>query len=99
MMQFEMLATGYGGVEGPRVDARNRLYFSDVVDGGVYRRSPDGSIETLIPDRKSVGGIAFNINNDLLVTGRGWRCGAKRAAQCTKCSRDSRAEHWAISMT
>jgi len=69
MMQFEMLATGYGGVEGPRVDARNRLYFSDVVDGGVYRRSPDGTIETLIPERKSVGGIAFNTGNELLVTG------------------------------
>ena len=23
MMQFEMIATGYGGVEGPRVDTRN----------------------------------------------------------------------------
>lgn len=69
MMQFEMLATGYGAVEGPRVDARNRLYFSDVVDGGVYRRSPNGTIETLIAGRKSVGGIAFNSGNQLLVTG------------------------------
>jgi xylono-1,5-lactonase len=69
MMEFEMLATGYGAVEGPRVDGRNRLYFSDVVDGGVFRRSPDGSIETLIPGRKSVGGMAFNTGNNLLVAG------------------------------
>ncbi len=69
MMQFEMLATGYGAVEGPRVDTRNRLYFSDVVDGGVYRRSPDGTVETLIAGRKSVGGIAFNAGNHLLVAG------------------------------
>ncbi len=69
MMQFEMLATGYGAVEGPRVDTRNRLYFSDVVDGGVYRRSPDGTIETLIAGRKAVGGIAFNAGNNLLVAG------------------------------
>ncbi|HEY2107521.1 MAG TPA: SMP-30/gluconolactonase/LRE family protein [Candidatus Binataceae bacterium] len=69
MMQFELIATGFGGVEGPRVDHHNRLYFSDVIDGGVLRRNPDGSIETLIPGRQPVGGIAFNIGNNLLVTG------------------------------
>ncbi len=68
-MQFELLATGYGGIEAPRVDQRNRLYFSDVVDGGVFRRNPDGSIETLIPGRRAVGGMAFNAGGDLLVTG------------------------------
>lgn len=69
-MEFEMLATGFGGVEGPRVDSCNRLYFSDTVDGGVYRRNPDGSIETLISGRRGVGGIAFNVGNNLLVTGK-----------------------------
>ena len=40
-MQFEMLASGYEIIEGPRVDATNRLYFSDAGDnGGVYRRNP-----------------------------------------------------------
>jgi sugar lactone lactonase YvrE len=70
-MQFELLATGYGGVEAPRVDHRNRLYFSDVVDGGVFRRNPDGTIETLITDRRAVGGMAFNAGSKLLVTGPG----------------------------
>lgn len=69
MIQVELLATGFGGVEGPRVDQRNRLYFSDVIDGGVMRRNPDGTIETLIPGRQPVGGIAFNAGNNLLVTG------------------------------
>ena len=46
-MQLETLAHGYGLIEGPRVDERNRLYFSDVPNGGVYRRSPDGGVETL----------------------------------------------------
>jgi sugar lactone lactonase YvrE len=69
MMEFEMIATGYGAIEGPRVDARNRLYFSDIVDGGVYRRGPDGSTETLIAGRKAVGGIGFNAGNTILVTG------------------------------
>ena len=67
--QLETLASGFGLLEGPRCDDRDRLYFSDVIDGGVFRRNPDGSIETLIPGRQPVGGIAFNIGNNLLVTG------------------------------
>ena len=69
-MDFETLATGYGLLEGPRTDEHNRLYFSDVRGGGVFRRSPDGQIETLIPkDRKAVGGIALNKGGGMLVTG------------------------------
>ena len=69
-MEFETLATGYGLLEGPRTDKQNRLYFSDVRGGGVFRRSPDGQIETLIPkDRKAVGGIALNEGGGILVTG------------------------------
>lgn len=69
-MEFETLATGYGLLEGPRTDDQNRLYFSDVRGGGVFRRSPDGQIETLIStDRKSVGGIALNEGGGMLVTG------------------------------
>jgi len=68
-MQFETLATGYGLLEGPRTDERNRLYYSDIRGGGVFRRDPGGSIETLIPERKSVGGIALNEDGGLIVTG------------------------------
>jgi xylono-1,5-lactonase len=73
-MQFETLATGYGLLEGPRTDEQNRLYYSDVRNGGVFRRSPDGKIETLIADRKSVGGIALNEGGGLLVTGKSLAC-------------------------
>ncbi len=69
-MEFETLATGYDLVEGPRTDDQNRLYYSDVRGGGVFRRNPDGRIETLIPDRKSVGGIALNEGGGLIVTGQ-----------------------------
>jgi len=69
-MEFETLATGYGLLEGPRTDALNRFYFSDIRSGGVYRRNPDGRIELLIPNRKFVGGIALNHGGGLLVTGR-----------------------------
>jgi xylono-1,5-lactonase len=68
-MQFETLATGYGLLEGPRIDEQNRLYYSDARGGGVFRRSPNGTIETLIPGRKSVGGIALNEGGGLLVSG------------------------------
>ncbi len=69
-MDFETLATGYGLLEGPRTDDQNRLYFSDVRGGGVFRRSPNGQIETLIStDRKAVGGIALNEGGGMLVTG------------------------------
>jgi xylono-1,5-lactonase len=70
-MEFETLATGYGLLEGPRTDEHNRLYFSDVRGGGVFRRNPDGRIENLIPERKSVGGIALNQGGGLVVTGSG----------------------------
>ena len=70
-MEFETLATGYGLLEGPRTDEHNRLYFSDVRGGGVFRRNPDGRIESLMPERKPVGGIALNEGGGLVVTGTG----------------------------
>ncbi len=71
MAELETLASGFGLLEGPRCDERNRLYFSDVPNGGVYRRSPDGKIETLIPKRRGVGGIALNESGGIVCTGRG----------------------------
>ena len=69
-MAFETLASGYGLIEGPRVDEQNRLYFSDVQNGGVYRRSPNGTIETLIPRRRGVGGIALNEGGGIVFSGK-----------------------------
>ncbi len=56
MMEFEMLASGYGLLEAPRVDDRDRFYFSDIPNGGVYRRNPGGSVETLIPKERASAG-------------------------------------------
>jgi gluconolactonase len=69
-LEFETLAWGYGLIEGPRVDARNNLYFSDVRGGGVYVRSPDGEIETVVPRRRGVGGIAIHADGGLVISGR-----------------------------
>lgn len=67
---LETLAFGYGLIEGPRVDHRDNLYFSDVPNGGVYRRDPSGEIAVAIPKRRGVGGIALHENGGLVVGGR-----------------------------
>jgi gluconolactonase len=67
---LETLATGYGLIEGPRVDEENHLFFSDVLEGGVYRRAPGGEIETVVPKRRGVGGIALHEAGGVVVSGR-----------------------------
>lgn len=69
-MKLETLLTGYGLIEGPRVDAGDRLYFSDARNGGVYRRAPSGEVETIVPKRRGVGGIAFHASGGVVVSGR-----------------------------
>ncbi len=49
-------------------DAGN-LYFGDVLEGGVFRRAPDGDITTVIPKRHGVGGIAIHAEGGLVVSG------------------------------
>ena len=67
---MELLESGYGLVEGPRVDSENRLYFSDVHRGGVYRRTPEGLVETVVPKRRGVGGIALHADGGIVCSGR-----------------------------
>lgn len=70
-MQFTTLASGFGLLEAPRVDEQDRLYFTDIPNGGVYRRNPTGSIDTVVPKRKGVGGQIFNEGGGIVMTGRG----------------------------
>jgi len=67
---IETLVTGYGLIEGPRVDAEGRLYFSDALRGGVYRRDPEGQIDTVVPKRRGVGGIALHVDGGIVISGR-----------------------------
>ena len=69
-MEFEILASGYGLIEGPRVDPDGILYFSDVTHGGVFRRAPDGRVEEVVPRRRGVGGIALHADGGLVISGR-----------------------------
>lgn len=68
--EIETLAFGYGLIEGPRVDVEDNLYFSDVPNGGVYRRAPDGQITVAVPKRRGVGGIALHADGGLVLSGR-----------------------------
>jgi gluconolactonase len=68
--EIETLVTGYGLVEGPRVDAENRLYFSDARLGGVFCREPGGEVETVVPKRRGVGGIVLHAEGGIVVSGK-----------------------------
>ncbi len=80
-MDLEVIAWGYGLVEGPRTDAENRLYFTDVFGGGVYRREPSGEIEALVSGRKMVGGLALHADGGFVMSGPSvehWKDGSTR---------------------
>ena len=67
---IEMLAWGFGLIEGPRPDAEGNLFFSDVTRGGVNRLAPDGSVTVAVPKRRGVGGIAMHADGGLVMSGR-----------------------------
>src|SRR2546422_9451715 len=67
---METLAFGYGLVEAPRVDGAGYLYFSDAIDGGVYRRAPDGAMSIVVPTRRGVGGLVLHADGGVVISGR-----------------------------
>ena len=68
-LELELIASGYGLVEGPRVDADGALWFTDARGGTVNRRDPDGTIETVLSDRPSIGGLALHADGGLIMSG------------------------------
>jgi xylono-1,5-lactonase len=69
-MEWELIASGFGLIEGPTIDVDGTLVFSDVLDGGIYRLRGDGAIETLVPKRRGVGGIVRHAEGGFVVGGR-----------------------------
>jgi sugar lactone lactonase YvrE len=69
-MQFEVIASGYGLVEAPTIDPDGGVVYSDVLGGGVYRAAPDGTITTVVPKRRGVGGIALHADGGVVCSGR-----------------------------
>jgi D-xylonolactonase len=69
-MNWEVLAHGYGLAEGPTIDVDGSLVFSDVLGGGVYRLDSGGSLTTVVPKRRGVGGIAIHADGGIVCSGR-----------------------------
>lgn len=74
---LELIATGYGLVEGPRTDDRQdtdsdtsgSLWFTDISGGTVNRRDPTGAFETVVTDRPMIGGLALHADGGLVMSG------------------------------
>ena len=71
---MERVATGYGLVEGPVWDPARGLYFSDVLNGGVFLLDRAGTVSPVVPRRRGIGGMALHASGGLVVGGRDIAC-------------------------
>jgi D-xylonolactonase len=67
---MQQVATGYGLIEGPVWDPVQGLYFSDVINGGVYLLDRAGTVTQVVPKRRGIGGMALHEKGGLVVGGR-----------------------------
>ncbi len=67
---MQVVATGYGLIEGPVWDPAKGLYFSDVTGGGIYLLDRQDHISTVVPKRRGVGGMALHASGGLIAGGR-----------------------------
>jgi len=68
--ELQRVATGYGLIEGPVWDPGRGLYFSDVLNGGVYLLDGMGNVSLAVPKRRGIGGMALHASGGLVVGGR-----------------------------
>jgi len=71
---MEQVATGYGLIEGPVWDKLRGLYFSDVLNGGAFCLDRSGKIQSVVPKRRGIGGMALHEDGGLVVGGRDIAC-------------------------
>lgn len=67
---MERVATGYGLIEGPVWDPKVGLYFSDVMNGGVFLLDRAGKVSQAIEKRRGIGGMALHESGGIVVGGR-----------------------------
>jgi gluconolactonase len=67
---MQSVATGFGLIEGPVWDPGHGLYFSDVINGGVYLLDRAGAVSPVVPKRRGIGGMALHASGGLVVGGR-----------------------------
>jgi gluconolactonase len=71
MPPMEIVASGYQLAEAPVAVDDGGVVFSDVLGGGVHRWSPaTGSVETVVPKRRGIGGMARHADGGLVLSGR-----------------------------
>src|SRR3569833_1142605 len=69
-VQFEQILDGLTFLEAPRVDDRGNLWFSEVMEGGIYCLSPDGKVAGFVTDRKFIGGLALTQDGGFVFSSR-----------------------------
>jgi len=67
---MDQVATGYGLIEGPVWDPAQGLYYSDVLNGGVFLLDKAGKVSQAVPKRRGIGGMALHAKGGLVVGGR-----------------------------
>jgi len=67
---MQKIASGYGLVEAPVYDPSKGLFFSDVLNGGIYLLGPDDEVSLIVPKRRGVGGMALHEAGGLVAGGR-----------------------------
>ena len=67
---MDVVATGYGLIEGPVWDAAKGLYFTDVLNGGIFLLDRDDKVREIVPKRRGVGGLALHAAGGLIAGGR-----------------------------
>ena len=67
---MQRLAHGFTLIEGPVWVSGRGLMFSDVHGGGVYCLGSDGTVETVFPYRRGIGGMALHESDGMVVGGR-----------------------------
>jgi sugar lactone lactonase YvrE len=67
---MEELASGYALVEGPSADNQGRVWFSDVIGGGIFRWSDEHGVEQILEKRRGIGGLALHAEGGVVATGR-----------------------------
>lgn len=67
---MKSIVSGYGLVEAPVWDPEKGLYFSDVMNGGVYLLEGADTVSLVVPKRRGVGGMALHESGGLIIGGR-----------------------------
>jgi len=62
---WQLVGDGYGFTEGPAVNGRGEIYFSDTKSNKIYKIALDGTISVFDPDSKRGNGQAFGPDGNL----------------------------------